>query len=122
VLYQGKSDNTSTVQVVPDGFKVVQTEYGPISIAGPATSRLGHSDPERGLGNGQRGAHTGGMPKAPRLRLLEVNLIPLKPDRWEWQVCEGDKPIAKGFETTRETAQIEGDSALFRLLSAGLDK
>ena len=62
------------------------------------------------------------MPKAPRLRLLEVNLIPLKPDRWEWQVCDGERPIAMGYETTRETAQIKADSALFILLSAGLDK
>jgi hypothetical protein len=27
-LSQGESDDTPTVQSVPDGFKVVQTEYG----------------------------------------------------------------------------------------------
>ena len=40
----------------------------------------------------------------------------------EWRVYEGDTPLMTGFETSRETAQIEGDRALFRLLSAGLDK
>ena len=59
------------------------------------------------------------MAKAPQSRLLEVRLIALKPDRWEWQVCEGDTPIVMGYETTRETAQIKGDSALFLLLSTG---
>ncbi|MDO8981472.1 MAG: hypothetical protein Q7V17_19820 [Afipia sp.] len=28
-LSQGESDEMPTVQSVPDGFKVVQTEYGP---------------------------------------------------------------------------------------------
>lgn len=28
-LSQGERDYAPTVQVVPDGFKVVQTEYGP---------------------------------------------------------------------------------------------
>jgi hypothetical protein len=31
-------------------------------------------------------------------------------------------PLMTGFETSRETAQIEADSALFRLLSVGSDK
>jgi hypothetical protein len=57
-----------------------------------------------------------------RSRLLEVRLIPLKPDRWEWQVCEGETLLMVGFETSRETAQIEGNSALFLLLSAGLNR
>ena len=51
--------------------------------------------------------------------LLEVRVIPLKPDQWEWQVCEDDTPLVMGYETTRETAQIKGGSALFLLLSAG---
>ena len=54
-----------------------------------------------------------------RPRLLEVRVIPLKPDQWEWQVCEDDTPLVMGYETTRETGQIKGDSALFLLLSAG---
>jgi len=56
------------------------------------------------------------MAKAPQSRLLEVRLIALKPGRWEWQVCDGDAMLMSGYETSRETAQIEGDSALFLLL------
>jgi hypothetical protein len=58
------------------------------------------------------------MAKLRRIRLLEVNLIALKPDQWEWRVCEGETPIAIGFATSRESAQIDGDTALFKLLSA----
>jgi hypothetical protein len=68
-----------------------------------------------------RGSYSG-MAKLRRIRLLEVNLIALKPDQWEWRVCEVETPIVIDFENSRETAQIEGDRALFRLLSAGLDK
>jgi hypothetical protein len=59
------------------------------------------------------------MAQSYRPRLLEVKVISLKPDRWEWQVCDDDTSIAVGYETTRETAQIKGDSALFLLLSKG---
>ena len=62
------------------------------------------------------------MAKKSPVRLLEVAVIPLEPTRWEWRVYEGDTPLMAGFETSRETAQIEGDRALFRLLSVGLDK
>ena len=57
------------------------------------------------------------MAKITQARLLEVRLIALKPDQWEWQVCDRDTPIVMGYETTRETAQVKGDSALFLLLS-----
>lgn len=60
-----------------------------------------------------------GMAKSFRPRLLEVRVIPLKPDRWEWQVCEDETMVMIGFETSREAAQIEGDNALFKLLSEG---
>jgi hypothetical protein len=62
------------------------------------------------------------MAKKSRPRLLEVTVIALEPTRWEWRVCEGDTLLMTGLETSRETAQTEGDRALFRLLSAGLDK
>jgi hypothetical protein len=62
------------------------------------------------------------MAKKSDPRLLEVTVTPLEPARWEWRVYEGDTPLMTGFETSRETAQIEGDRALFRLLSVGLDK
>jgi hypothetical protein len=57
------------------------------------------------------------MAKAPGLRLLEVQLFALDPDRWEWRVFHGDTPIKVGYAPSRETAQIEADSALSRLLS-----
>jgi hypothetical protein len=72
-----------------------------------------------GLENGRFAAHISEMTKPFRTRLLEVRVIALKPDRWEWQVCESDTPIAWGYETMRETAQTKGDDALFHLLSAG---
>jgi hypothetical protein len=52
-------------------------------------------------------------------RLLEVAVIPLKPTLWEWRAYEADTPLMAGFATSRETAQIDGDNALFRLLSSG---
>jgi hypothetical protein len=54
-------------------------------------------------------------------RLLEVTVTQLAPTRWEWRVCERDTLLMTGFETSRETAQIEGDNALFHLLSVGSD-
>jgi hypothetical protein len=40
-----------------------------------------------------------------RPRLLEVRVIPLKPDQWEWQVCEDDTPaIIYNFFVTRFVA------------------
>jgi hypothetical protein len=59
------------------------------------------------------------MAKKPPARLLEVAVVCLEPTRWEWRVYEGDTPLMVGFAPSRETAQIEADSALFRLLSAG---
>src|SRR4051794_6443239 len=53
------------------------------------------------------------MSKPQRPRLLEVKVIALKPEWWEWQVCEGDAVIMSGFETSRLTAQIEADGSLF---------
>jgi hypothetical protein len=49
-------------------------------------------------------------------RLLEVKLIALPPEKWEWQVCESDTLVMSGHKMSRETAQIEGNSALFYLL------
>jgi hypothetical protein len=42
------------------------------------------------------------MAKSYRTRLLEVSLIALKPDQWEWQVCENDTPINDGLPTWSE--------------------
>jgi hypothetical protein len=51
-------------------------------------------------------------------RMLEVSVIALAHTRWEWRVSEADAVVMSGHETSRETAQIEGDSALFFLLSS----
>jgi hypothetical protein len=64
-----------------------------------------------------RGAITA-MSKSP-VRLLDVAVISSAPTRWKWSVCEGPIEIACGYETSRETAQIAGDQALFELLSIG---
>jgi hypothetical protein len=68
-----------------------------------------------GLAKDRLGAHIHWMVKS-LLHLLEVKVTALKPGRWEWQVCDSDALIMSGYETSRETAQIEGDSALFLLL------
>jgi len=52
-------------------------------------------------------------------RLLEVEVFQLKPALWEWRVYEGDTPLKTGLATSRYVAQVDGDGALFRLLSAG---
>lgn len=53
------------------------------------------------------------------IRFLEVDVTYIEPNRWKWTVFESDVEVACGFETSRETAQIEGDSALSVLLSIG---
>jgi hypothetical protein len=59
------------------------------------------------------------MTNQSRVRLLEVEVTQLEPERWEWRVCEGDAPVMIGFSSSRETAQMAGDNALFVLLSVG---
>ncbi|MCP1760936.1 hypothetical protein M2202_000883 [Bradyrhizobium japonicum] len=54
--------------------------------------------------------------KIPARRMLEVRLDALLPQKWEWQVWEDDALLMSGHETSRETAQIEGNSVLFYLL------
>ena len=51
------------------------------------------------------------------VRLLEVDVECIEPTRWRWRVSHGTDEIAYGYETSRETAQNAGDSALFELLS-----
>jgi hypothetical protein len=68
------------------------------------------------LEKGRSAAHIHWMAKGPGSRLLEVKVTALMPERWEWQVCERDTLIMSGYATSRETAQIDGDSALFLLL------
>jgi hypothetical protein len=51
------------------------------------------------------------------IRLLEVSVSAVDPVRWKWCVLSGINEIAAGFESSRETAQREGDAALFQLLT-----
>jgi hypothetical protein len=55
-------------------------------------------------------------------RLLVVEVFQLKPTLWEWRVFQGDTALETGTATSRETAQIDGDGALFRMLCAGSDQ
>jgi hypothetical protein len=59
------------------------------------------------------------MSKKFRIRLLNVDVSALRPTLWEWKVSEGNLEVAHGFATSRETAQIDGDNPLFKLLSLG---
>jgi hypothetical protein len=52
-----------------------------------------------------------------RARLLEVTVTAQQPTLWKWDISERGVEIMYGFETSRETAQIRGDNALFMLLS-----
>jgi hypothetical protein len=51
------------------------------------------------------------------VRLLEVTVTAQRPTLWKWEISEHGLEVMFGFETSRQTAQIQGDSALFMLLS-----
>jgi hypothetical protein len=57
------------------------------------------------------------MAKKPRIRLLEVEVTALEPTRWKWAISEKSLEVLHGYAASRETAQADGDSALFKLLS-----
>ena len=84
--------------------------------------RLGKpsSRPVSGVANLPPRAHISGMAKTRYQHMLEVSVAAIAPTQWEWRVSEGGAVVMSGYETSRETAQIEGDSALFFLLSSGL--
>jgi hypothetical protein len=54
------------------------------------------------------------------IELLDVTVKSIRPVLWKWQVCGRDAEVSYGYETSRETAQIAGNGALFRLLSKGI--
>lgn len=59
------------------------------------------------------------MAKQSRVRLLEVTVIAQnEPTRWKWHISEGGLELVHGYATSRETAQRDGDSVLFTMLSA----
>jgi hypothetical protein len=55
------------------------------------------------------------IPSSPRL--LEVTVTAEKPTLWKWKIFQGDLEVARGFAVSRESAQIEGDTALLKLLT-----
>jgi len=57
------------------------------------------------------------MAQPVRVRLFEVTVTAQQPTLWRWEISEHGLEVMFGFETSRETAQIQGDSALFMLLS-----
>ena len=59
------------------------------------------------------------MAKSFRARLLQVTVTAEAPTLWKWDIAEHGREVIYGYETSREAAQIEGDTALFRLLSEG---
>jgi hypothetical protein len=50
-------------------------------------------------------------------RLLDVTVTVQQPTLWKWEISEHAVEVMHGYATSRETAQVDGDSALFRLLS-----
>ena len=58
-------------------------------------------------------------PKKAGVRLLQVDVAAQEPTLWRWRVSESDLEIQHGYASSRESAQIDGDSALFKLLSLG---
>jgi hypothetical protein len=71
------------------------------------------------VANGRFMAHMSGMAVDPSIRLLEVSVESVEPTLWKWRIRDRNLEVAHGYETSRETAQIRGDGALFRLLSKG---
>ena len=70
-----------------------------------------------GWQTGESGRIFAGMATRPKIRLLEVSVTAQKPTVWRWHISEHDLEVMHGYETSRESAQIEGDTALFKLLS-----
>jgi hypothetical protein len=58
-----------------------------------------------------------GMNKSPAVRLLEVTVTAQKPTLWKWHISEAGIEVAHGYAASRETAQIDGDTQLFAMLS-----
>ena len=50
-------------------------------------------------------------------RLLDVTVTAQEPTLWRWHISEHAVEVTHGYATSRETAQIDADSALFKLLS-----
>jgi hypothetical protein len=70
-----------------------------------------------GLVMRHRDAHLATMVNNPSARLLDVDVTAMEPTRWRWAISDKSVEVSHGYATSRETAQIEGNNALFALLS-----
>jgi len=64
-----------------------------------------------------RSTHVDAMANSPSVRLLDVDVTALEPALWKWAISDKSLEVSRGYATSRETAQIEGNNALFALLS-----
>ena len=62
-------------------------------------------------------AHLDEMANKLSVRLLDVDVTALQPTLWKWTISEKNFEVSHGYATSRETAQTEGNNALFALLS-----
>jgi hypothetical protein len=77
-----------------------------------------HAVPTFRLESGRSRAHIPRMAKHHTVRLLEVTVTAQEPALWKWHISDGAVEVAYGYDTSRAAAQIDGDSALFALLSS----
>ena len=49
--------------------------------------------------------------------MLDVDVTALEPKLWKWAISDKNFEVSHGHATSRETAQFEGNNALFALLS-----
>jgi hypothetical protein len=56
-----------------------------------------------------------------RTRLLEVEVVELGANRFEWRVWDSSAMVMLGYEAARETARIRGERGLFILLCTGVN-
>ena len=74
--------------------------------------KLGHWSPS----NEPPDAHVDLMANRPSVRLLDVDVTALEPTLWKWAISDKNFEVSHGYATSRETAQFEGNDALFALL------
>jgi len=55
-----------------------------------------------------------GMDNDLSVRLLDVDVTVLQPTLWKWSISERNFEVSHGYATSRETAQIEGNSVSLR--------
>jgi hypothetical protein len=51
------------------------------------------------------------------VRLLDLDVSALDSKLWKWTISEKGLEVSYGYTNSREAAQIEGDDALFSLVS-----